>query len=46
MKPVGIIAFLAGVVGLLAHYVTVGPMVPDDESEAPSGPPASGEGGE
>ena len=46
MKPVGVIAFLAGVVGLLAHYVTVGPKVPDDENETSPGPSSSGEGGE
>ena len=46
MKPVGVIAFLAGAVGLLAHYVTVGPKDADDGGGA--APPSSspGEGGE
>ena len=45
MKPVGVIAFLAGAVGLLAHYVTVGPKDADDGGGA--APPSSspGEGG-
>ncbi len=47
MKPVGVIAFVAGVVGLLAHYITVGPKEPDEEGGA-AGPssPSPGEGGE
>ena len=46
MKPVGVIAFLAGAVGLLAHYVTVGPKDAGDGGGA--APPSSspGEGGE
>jgi formate dehydrogenase iron-sulfur subunit len=46
MKPLGITAFLVGVVSMLAHYVVVGPKVPDD-ADGGSPPSAStGEGGE
>ena len=44
MKPVGVIAVLAGVVGLLAHYVTVGPKESDDGGGSSSA--STGEGGE
>jgi len=46
MKPVGVIAFLAGVVGLLAHYVTVGPKESEEGEHTlpPSG--STGKGGE
>jgi len=45
MKPVGVIAFVAGAVGLLAHYVTVGPKESNDGGG--TAPPSSpGEGGE
>ncbi|UCF89649.1 MAG: 4Fe-4S dicluster domain-containing protein [bacterium] len=48
MKPVGVIAFVAGVVGLIAHYITIGPKEPDEEggAAAPSPSPSPGEGGE
>jgi formate dehydrogenase iron-sulfur subunit len=46
MKPVGVIAFVAGVVGLLAHYITVGPKEPDDEGGTPPPSFSTGEGGE
>jgi formate dehydrogenase iron-sulfur subunit len=46
MKPVGIIAFVAGVVGLLAHYVTVGPKLPDNEDGTPPSSSSSAQGGE
>ena len=46
MKPVGVIAFVAGVVGLLAHYVTVGPKESDDEGGTPPPSSSPGEGGE
>ncbi len=46
MKPVGVIAFLAGAVGLLAHYVTVGPKDADDGGGAAPPPSSPGEGGE
>ncbi len=46
MKPVGVVAFLLGMAGLLAHYLTVGPREPDDEGDAPPPPSSPGEGGE
>ena len=46
MKPVGVIAFVAGVVGMLAHYVTVGPKEPDDGGGGLPPSASTGEGGE
>jgi formate dehydrogenase iron-sulfur subunit len=46
MKPVGVVAFLAGLVGLLAHYVTVGPRESGVENGTDHPSPPGGEGGE
>ncbi|MGD8353032.1 MAG: 4Fe-4S dicluster domain-containing protein [Pseudomonadota bacterium] len=46
MKPVGVVAFLAGIVGLLAHYVTVGPRVPGDENGTAPGASSPEDGDE
>jgi hypothetical protein len=45
MKPVGVVAFLLGMAGLLAHYLTVGPREPGDEGDATPPPSSAGEGG-
>ncbi len=46
MKPVGVIAFIAGAIGLLAHYVTVGPKESGEEGPGSSSSAHPGEGGE
>ena len=45
MKPVGVIAFLATVTALLAHYVTIGPRESDDGGKGPAPPASQGKGG-
>lgn len=39
MKPVGVVAFFAGLIALIAHYVNVGPKVAEEETgtTAPTG---------
>lgn len=45
MKPLGVGAFVVGLFGLLAHYLTVGPKEAGQETGGPRAP-SSGEGGE